>query len=533
MKSMGEDVIDIRLPSGGGLISPSFFRAMRSVPPACEARLRVPLLQGLRYRFLAELGARFVRARRRVLVDEKGQREDLSWATLALAGASAVVEFLALPFVLIFLYGIFLYLHFAPRKSFKNSGESKKKFAYLFLPFNFESTKIWGGAAAHMRGLLAGMTAHGWQPLVLSSQSAENFPTGPILERVFPWRWGGHIPNLPILLYNFRVMLTGIGKIKSRNPVFIYQRHLLFNVSGVLLSRALRRPLVLEYNCSEVWMVRHWGRGWTFLMHLARWAENLSLRSADLIVVVSERVREELLQRGVSPEKILISFNGVDTRVFHPGVDGSSIRRFYEIPPEKIVAGFTGSFSQWHGVDVLAEAIKPALDAEPRLHFLLVGDGPLMSAVRRRAKEQDCVSRVTFTGRIPAQAVPIHLAACNILLSPHVNNPDGSAFFGSPTKLFEYLAMGKAIVASDIEQLGKILEHGRTALLVPPADAGALANAIIQMTRDAELRSRLGGAACREAAKHRWESRAEGILKAARERFFQIPAASENGGSGV
>ena len=103
------------------------------------------------------------------------------------------------------------------------------------------------------------------------------------------------------------------------------------------------------------------------------------------------------------------------------------------------------------------------------------------------------------------ESINEHLAACDILVSPHVPNPDGSEFFGSPTKLFEYLAMGKGIVASNLAQIGEVLEHNKTALLVPPGDVDALALAIARLVEDATLRQCLGSEARRTAVeRHTW-----------------------------
>src|SRR5262249_61279701 len=97
--------------------------------------------------------------------------------------------------------------------------------------------------------------------------------------------------------------------------------------------------------------------------------------------------------------------------------------------------------------------------------------GPSLAATRQiveSARSEDCVR---FTGLIEQADGPQHLAACDVLASPHVPNADGTPFFGSPTKLFEYMAMGKAIVASDLDQVSEVLRHGETAWMVPPADA--------------------------------------------------------------
>jgi glycosyltransferase involved in cell wall biosynthesis len=103
----------------------------------------------------------------------------------------------------------------------------------------------------------------------------------------------------------------------------------------------------------------------------------------------------------------------------------------------------------------------------------------------------------------------------DILAAPHVPNADGTRFFGSPTKLFEYMAMGRAIVASRLEQIGEVLEDGRTAVLVPPADEAALARAIVELAGDPGRRAGLGAAARRRALeKHTWQAHVGGILDA-------------------
>jgi glycosyltransferase involved in cell wall biosynthesis len=107
------------------------------------------------------------------------------------------------------------------------------------------------------------------------------------------------------------------------------------------------------------------------------------------------------------------------------------------------------------------------------------------------------------------------LDACDILLAPHVPLADGSEFFGSPTKIFEYMAMGKAIVASRLGQIGEVLTHESTALLVEPGEIDALRGAIMDFVGSSDLRTRLGANA-REAAvrQHTWTHNARRVLDA-------------------
>ncbi|MBP1779163.1 MAG: glycosyl transferase group 1, partial [candidate division NC10 bacterium] len=150
----------------------------------------------------------------------------------------------------------------------------------------------------------------------------------------------------------------------------------------------------------------------------------------------------------------------------------------------------------------------------PQAHFLFVGDGSGMARVREILAGDRVGERVTLAGLVPQEEGPAYLAACDILASPHVPNPDGSRFFGSPTKLFEYMAMGKGIVASKLEQIGEILSHGQTAWLVTPGDPGELADAILVLAQDAELRRTLGAAArAAVVERHTWTAHVKRILR--------------------
>ena len=99
-------------------------------------------------------------------------------------------------------------------------------------------------------------------------------------------------------------------------------------------------------------------------------------------------------------------------------------------------------------------------------------------------------------------------------LSPHIPNPDGTKFFGSPTKLFEYMGVGKDTIASELDQIGDVLKHNETAYLVPSGDVVALANAIAVVSGDELLRIKLGENARKEVvAKYTWERHVERILE--------------------
>jgi glycosyltransferase involved in cell wall biosynthesis len=113
----------------------------------------------------------------------------------------------------------------------------------------------------------------------------------------------------------------------------------------------------------------------------------------------------------------------------------------------------------------------------------------------------------------PHAEMPEYLAACDVLVSPHGKQADGGEFFGSPTKLYEYMASGRPIVASNLGQIADVLTDGESALLVPPDDPEALARAIVRLIDDACLRARLGrNARAAAEAHHTWRRNAERVL---------------------
>jgi hypothetical protein len=161
--------------------------------------------------------------------------------------------------------------------------------------------------------------------------------------------------ELPTFVLN-EVCVDEARLASAARPVgFVYQRYSLNNFSGVQVSRDLRVPLVLEYNGSELWMSRHWGQPLKYEAIASR-IERLNVTAADLLVVVSRAMRDELIARGVDAERILVNPNAVDPERYSPSIDGSRVRAQLGLG-ESVVVGFISTFAPWHGATVLARGL--------------------------------------------------------------------------------------------------------------------------------------------------------------------------------
>ena len=350
-----------------------------------------------------------------------------------------------------------------------------------------------GGSVGHIAGVVNALAQIGPPPVLVTTDEIATVDPRVEQHLVTPSEVFWNFQELPTLVMNGTLETEATRVLDGRTPAFVYQRYSLNNFIGVGAARHYGVPLVIEYNGSEIWMSRHWGRP---LKHerLSERIELLNLHAADLVVVVSRPMKDEIVARGVDESRVLVNPNGVDPDRYSPGVSGAAVREQYGLQ-NSIVIGFIGTFGPWHGAESLARAYVRMRASHPemagRVRLLMIGAGATLAAVRQILTEGSAMDAAIFTGLVMQEQGASHLAACDVLVSPHVPNPDGTPFFGSPTKLFEYMAMGKGIVASNLDQIGEVLEDGKTALLTAPGDVDALAAAMARLAGDQMLREQL------------------------------------------
>jgi glycosyltransferase involved in cell wall biosynthesis len=385
------------------------------------------------------------------------------------------------------------------------------------------------GGSIHIRSLVRALADLGHQVTVVCSAAAReqisDLNLGVAVHRV-PLAWWNHAlarglrhanrlagrpvrghPDLVRALHNLRFGNKAEAVAREMAPDFIYERYSLWGMAGLRLARRLGAPLVLEVNAPLVYEQQRYRASLT-CPPLARWVERRIWQKANLLIAVSESLRSQMRACAVSSERIHVLPNAADPELFDKNGDDKPVRKRFNLD-SRFIIGFVGAFRPWHGVDFLLEAFQDLHRADPSTHVLLVGDGPLRPRLEDQVRKTGLQMAVTFAGRITHEEVPNYLAAMDVAVAPY---PALDECYYSPIKLFEYMAAGRAVVASRVGQVAEIVEDGVTGLLFQPGDRQGLVDCVKRLRKDASLRNELGRKASAACSEHTWSRNAGRVI---------------------
>ena len=292
---------------------------------------------------------------------------------------------------------------------------------------------------------------------------------------------------------------------------FAYERYCSYQFATSSVTKKWHIPLILEFNASIDEMDLNDGLG---LRPVAAVIEKLVTSRADAVLTVSGVLKQYLVGRGIDGRKIHVLHNAASLEKFSPAIDGGPVRRRLGFSDEDVVVGFVGGFSVWHGAHLLLEAAPLALQKNKHIRFLMVGgrEGrPRFEDFKRGAVERGLAEAFRFTGEVAREKVPEHIAAMDVCVLPWATE------YGSPTKTFEYMAMGKAFVAPAVAALKEVLEHGKSALFVETGNVAQIADALVTLAGDPALRLSLGrNARSLVEQKYNWDRNASEVVETAR-----------------
>lgn len=287
----------------------------------------------------------------------------------------------------------------------------------------------------------------------------------------------------------------------------IYERYSLWSSAGCRIGTELNIPTILEVNAPLVEEQLTYRQ--LELQTEARMIEKAVYRSATAIASVSKQMTRYLVEHGAPAERVFTVGNAVNTDVFTPRVRAAVIDG---IEDHHFVVGFSGSLKMWHGIDILLLAFQQFHRESPDTRLLIVGDGPKRGWAEGFVAGAGLSDAVIFSGWMPHVLLPGYIARMDIATAPY---PASDTHYFSPLKLYEYLAVGRPIVASRIGQTADLLADNKKALLIEPGSVEALTKALIELQRDPALASCLAKAAAKEGAKHDWSNNARRVIEIA------------------
>ena len=215
---------------------------------------------------------------------------------------------------------------------------------------------------------------------------------------------------------------------------------------------------------------------------LNRW---LYGQATDLVVTVSEAIRRQCLAAGLAPSDHVVALpGGADGEKFKPRLDGAGLRQDLGLPSGVPLVGLLSGFRVMKGHATVVEAAERLIGSGRAFHLVFVGQGPFEAATRESVVRAGLGDRVSFLGFVDDQARVV--GSLDIALYPPLESD------GMSRVLFEYLAAGRAVIASRVGVAAEVLTDDESAVLVPGGDAPELARALARLLDNGALRRRLG-----------------------------------------
>jgi PEP-CTERM/exosortase A-associated glycosyltransferase len=332
-----------------------------------------------------------------------------------------------------------------------------------------------------------------------------------------PWR-SSALGSAPRLLGLF----ADLHRMLAARPVSVLHAHtpVRTGLPALWAARVARVPIVYELHglWEESAVERRRMTRRSVRYQASRRLETWLMQRVDSLAAISRGLAREAQRRGVDAERIFHVPNGVDTDGFRPRpADGELVERHGL--QGKLVVGFIGFFFAHEGIDVLLRAFARLRAERPDARLLLVGDGDTRAELRAEVRRLALDAHVVMPGRVPHAVIQRYYSVCDVVAYPR--RAARVTELVAPLRPLEAMAMGRAVVASDLSGLREIVRHGETGLLVPPDDADGLATALARLAADAPLRARLCEGARRFAAGERDWRLLAGVYAAAYTRLLE------------
>ena len=271
----------------------------------------------------------------------------------------------------------------------------------------------------------------------------------------------------------YDVALFSVKSAFDFNVVKTIRRYVNENKIDIIHSHGYREDFYALFSKTKAKLVatNHLWKRTTFRLKLYAALDGYLLKRFHAIVAVSSPVKDDMLNAGISGNKITVIANGIDPDNYLPSSDTTEIKKALGVPQDKIVVGTLGSLTVEKGINFGLNAFAKVKDKGLDLHLLIVGSGEEMEALKAQTKDLGLCNSVTFAGR--RDDVSKVLSVMDIFMLPSLNE-------GLPMALLEAMASESAIVATSVGDVPKVVKPN-CGLLVEPGNAEALSSALLKM----------------------------------------------------
>ena len=354
-----------------------------------------------------------------------------------------------------------------------------------------------GAEGVHIRGVTKGLRDLGHQVSILSLPGAE--PETPastnVLNKPLPKKPGllaslanltKYTPEFVFELIEIAFNLLSVFRlkkaVKQNNAEMIYERYSLFLFASVWWAKKNNFPIILEINDSSlVHRVRK-----LHFVKLAQKFERWIFKNATGLVFISSEFQQIAQHKFGDIAPSVVSPNAADLDAFVlDETKAKELRQKLDID-DKVVIGYVGAFVHWHGIDWFVDLIADQLKNHPNIVLLLIGDGVSYESIKSKVKQSGVESQVILTGRVNHDEVSTYLSAIDFGILPDSNN------YGSPMKLFEFMAMAKGMVAPDFTPIAEVVKDNETSWLFPANDRQACIEKTLALANDKAAQQQVG-----------------------------------------
>jgi Glycosyltransferase len=290
------------------------------------------------------------------------------------------------------------------------------------------------------------------------------------------------------------------GSINLRGFDLIHERFNLLALGGAWASRKLGIPFVLEVNADLLEQRKFKGVPERGLRRLfAVWATRICFSAAAKIICISAGLKDHLSRTwNIEDSKLMVLPCAADVEAFGQNLNSKHMRQSLGLMTEPVVI-WVGGFYPWHDLDLLLKSFTLVLKKHPSAKLVLVGDGQTRPSIEQIVQKNGLRQAVIMTGAIAHADVPEMLSIADIAVVPSAPVSASRGGTGTPLKLFEYMAAGKAIVATALNEAAEVIQDGHNGLLVEAGDVNGFSEAMLTLLNHPKERDRLGQNARQQA----------------------------------